>query len=157
MFRFLFTFFILICCFFFLASFLFHSPSFFILVHVFIFFLQQDFYYGFEQELTRFDNDKINITLIARLIEESTEGMRVVFTENHDMASNQNKGRIPKIVDPSGSSLNPSYWAAKKSMMVRGKNDLLCFHPSKGNIRSCFDKRNSNAVSRARISFVFFV
>lgn len=33
------------------------------------------------------------------------------------MSSNQNKGRIPKVVDPNGSAHNASYWAAKKAMM----------------------------------------
>ncbi len=83
------------------------------------------FYYTFESLLTYSDNNSINVSLISNLIESSIEGPRVLFTENHDMASNQNKGRIPKIVDPNGSGENPSYWAAKKAMM--GISGLILF------------------------------
>jgi hypothetical protein len=34
---------------------------------------------------------------------------RVMFTENHDMASNQNHGRIPAMVNPGGSPYKPNY------------------------------------------------
>jgi hypothetical protein len=44
--------------------------------------------------------------LIAVLIVLTT---RVLFTENHDMASNQNKGRIPSQVNPGGSPYVPNY------------------------------------------------
>ncbi len=77
----------------------------------------QDFFYGFFAQLTRPTNAHVNATLIAALMESSTEGTRVAFTENHDQASNQNRGRVPKVVDPSGSGHNPSLWAAKKAMM----------------------------------------
>lgn len=34
---------------------------------------------------------------------------RVMFTENHDMASNQNHGRIPEIINPGGNPYKPTY------------------------------------------------
>lgn len=54
---------------------------------------------------------------VAALLTSSTEGNRVLFTENHDQASNQNGGRIPAQVDPGGNPNTPSYWAVKKAMM----------------------------------------
>eukprot|EP01090_Pellita_catalonica_P010327 TRINITY_DN2177_c0_g1_i2.p1 TRINITY_DN2177_c0_g1~~TRINITY_DN2177_c0_g1_i2.p1 ORF type:complete len:201 (+),score=23.10 TRINITY_DN2177_c0_g1_i2:699-1301(+) len=36
------------------------------------------------------------------------------------MASNQNKGRIPEIVNPGGNPKTPNYWASKKAMMGIG-------------------------------------
>ena len=75
------------------------------------------FYYAFFAQLTRPTNEHINASLVAALLQRSSEGPRVLFTENHDMASNQNKGRVPAVVDPGGSAHQPSYWAAKKAMM----------------------------------------
>jgi 1,4-alpha-glucan branching enzyme len=77
----------------------------------------QGFFYGFFGQLTRPTNEHLNATLVAALLQSSIEGNRVLFTENHDMASNQNKGRVPAVVDPGGSAHKPSYWAAKKAMM----------------------------------------
>ena len=78
----------------------------------------QDFYYGFVlNQLIVADNSAINASAIASLVAFSTEGERVVFTENHDTASSQNLGRIPAVVDPGGNAHQPSYWAAKKAMM----------------------------------------
>jgi len=53
-------------------------------------------------------------------INDNEDPNRVMYTENHDKASNQQNGRIPKIVDSSGSPSNPSYWALKKSLMGIG-------------------------------------
>lgn len=102
----------------------------------------KDFYYPFFAQLTMANNGAVDMSTVANLATTSTEGSRVLFTEvcacasllahtrallmvpcaaqNHDMASNQNNGRIPNIVDPNGNPLKPSYWAQKKSMLGMG-------------------------------------
>ncbi len=77
----------------------------------------QGFFYAFMDELLQGNNAAVNMTNVARVLAGSIEGARVLFTENHDTASNQNQGRIPAIVDPNGDPAHPSYWAAKKAMM----------------------------------------
>lgn len=67
------------------------------------------------------DNSQVNMNKAASVF-LNTNGAggdphRVMFTENHDMASNQNHGRIPAIINPGGSPYIPNYWAQKKSMM----------------------------------------
>jgi len=82
------------------------------------------FYYSFQPQLTLADNDDVNMNEIANLISnfngDGGDNNRVLFTENHDMASNQNKGRIPAQVNPGGSPYTPNYWAQKKSMLGIG-------------------------------------
>lgn len=78
------------------------------------------FFYAFFTDLTQSDNSDVNMQQVATLASSSTEGRRVLFTENHDMASNQNHGRIPNIVDPGGNPAKPTYWAVKKAMMGMG-------------------------------------
>lgn len=78
------------------------------------------FFYSFFTQLTESDNGNVDMSTVATLASSSTEGRRVLFTENHDMASNQNHGRIPNIVDPNGNPSDPSYWAIKKSMLGIG-------------------------------------
>ena len=77
----------------------------------------KDWAYGFIQALTSSDNASVNASAIASLLSSSTEGRRMLFTENHDVSSTQNKGRIPAQIDSGGSPYNPSYWACKKSML----------------------------------------
>lgn len=79
-----------------------------------------DFFYSFFTQLTEANNGDVDMSTVANLASTSTEGTRVLFTENHDMASNQNHGRIPNIVNPGGNPSNPSYWAMKKSMLGMG-------------------------------------
>jgi len=68
------------------------------------------------------NNDNLDGNAISKMI-TATDGEdphRVMYTENHDKASNQQNGRIPAIVDPSGTPSNPSYWAFKKAFMGIG-------------------------------------
>eukprot|EP01091_Cochliopodium_minus_P011834 TRINITY_DN3458_c0_g1_i1.p1 TRINITY_DN3458_c0_g1~~TRINITY_DN3458_c0_g1_i1.p1 ORF type:complete len:658 (-),score=155.48 TRINITY_DN3458_c0_g1_i1:71-2044(-) len=79
------------------------------------------FFYNFFAQLTQADNSNINAGDISNLITDENDlggdPRRVLFTENHDMASNQNKGRIPNVIDPGGNAYKPAYWAQKKSML----------------------------------------
>jgi len=79
------------------------------------------FFYAFFAQLTESDNSNVDMTTMANIItDESDVGgdpRRIMFTENHDQASNQNHGRIPNVIDPNGSPLAPTWWACKKAML----------------------------------------
>ena len=78
------------------------------------------FFYSFFTQLTEANNQDVDMNTVATLASSSTEGTRVLFTENHDMASQQNHGRIPNIVNPGGNPAKPTYWALKKSLLGMG-------------------------------------
>lgn len=68
----------------------------------------------------RGDNDDIDMSKIA-LAYTGLPGFSprefVLFSENHDISSNQHAGRIPHIVDPDGTN---TYWGKKKAMLLLG-------------------------------------
>jgi 1,4-alpha-glucan branching enzyme len=77
-------------------------------------------YFSFEPQLVMVDNADINVAAVAGLLanaDGAEDPHRVVYTENHDKASNQQTGRIPAKVDPGGSAADASYWALKKAAM----------------------------------------
>eukprot|EP01126_Amoeba_proteus_P014208 TRINITY_DN1616_c0_g1_i7.p1 TRINITY_DN1616_c0_g1~~TRINITY_DN1616_c0_g1_i7.p1 ORF type:complete len:447 (-),score=87.16 TRINITY_DN1616_c0_g1_i7:54-1394(-) len=83
------------------------------------------FYYAFTiSGLLQSDNGHVDANEMGLAISNTNnvggDLRRLMFTENHDVASNQNRGRIPSIVNPGGSPYQPSYWAAKKAMLGIG-------------------------------------
>jgi len=83
---------------------------------------EETFYYTAEPGLVLADNSQLDGNGYAKMIllQDSEDPHRVMYTENHDKSSNQQFGRIPGIVDSSGSASNPSYWANKKALMGIG-------------------------------------
>ena len=79
------------------------------------------FFYPYFTQLTQGSNSNIDMGEVANLITDTNDAggdpRRTMFTENHDMASNQNKGRIPGVVNPGGNPYSPSYYAQKKAML----------------------------------------
>lgn len=49
----------------------------------------QGFFYAFFTQLTMEDNSNVDMGQVAQLASSSSEGTRVLFTENHDMVSDQ--------------------------------------------------------------------
>jgi 1,4-alpha-glucan branching enzyme len=83
---------------------------------------EETWYYTLEPGLVLANNGQLDANSISKMIglQDNEDPNRVMYTENHDKASNQQQGRIPKVVDPSGSPTNPSFWALKKSLMGIG-------------------------------------
>jgi len=79
------------------------------------------FYYGLVPEILKSDNGQVDMGKVSLVFSNTNNDggdiNRLMFTECHDQASNQNKGRIPSIIDPGGSGSKPSYWAQKKAML----------------------------------------
>ena len=69
-------------------------------------------------ELTKTDADHVNMAMVAQAY-QGLPGLLpqgyVVFTENHDTASNQHNGRLPFQADPG--AVNLTYVAAKKALL----------------------------------------
>lgn len=98
------------------------------------------FYYGFVTELIKsgkliclgylltilLDNSQIDMGHVSLVYSNRNDDggdiNRLMFTECHDMASNQNKGRIPSIVDPGGNGYKPSYckWSLILPLFILG-------------------------------------
>ncbi len=78
------------------------------------------FYYSYvPNELVIPDNSNAEMAAVAQILvnQDGEDPHRILYTENHDKASNQQAGRIPMIVNPGGSASSPTYWAVKKALM----------------------------------------
>ena len=53
----------------------------------------QGFFYAFFTQLTMEDNSNVDMGQVAQLASSSSEGTRVLFTENHDMVSGGSEGQ----------------------------------------------------------------
>ena len=70
---------------------------------------------------TRLQRYPLNVNILMNHCASMTADKFVIFTENHDVSSNQNRGRVPFMVDPTRSD---TFLAQKKAMLGIGM--LLC-------------------------------
>jgi 1,4-alpha-glucan branching enzyme len=79
----------------------------------------EEYYYTLEPAITLANNIQINLGQISSMLldTDGEDPHRLMYTENHDKASNQQYGRIPAIVNPGGNAYSPTYWANKKAFM----------------------------------------
>lgn len=83
------------------------------------------FHFPAVDEITQADDSQIAVATVASACVAGSALLdpqhTIIFTENHDVSSNQHAGRIPQRVDPSNSTVAGSlYWAEKKSLLLLG-------------------------------------
>eukprot|EP00041_Stephanoeca_diplocostata_P012038 m.200286 g.200286 ORF g.200286 m.200286 type:complete len:643 (-) comp18783_c0_seq1:159-2087(-) len=85
-------------------------------------------HYATLNEITKGDNTQIDVSKLMSACATPPGGVNmphsggpglVLFSENHDTASNQNSGRVPNMVDDGGGA-DGMYWAQKKAMLAMG-------------------------------------
>jgi 1,4-alpha-glucan branching enzyme len=82
----------------------------------------EPYYYTLEPALVLSNNINVNLGSLASML-TATDGEdphRLMYTENHDKASNQQNGRIPALVNPGGNPYSPTVWAFRKAYMGIG-------------------------------------
>jgi len=71
-----------------------------------------NFFYDIQSEIVKSDSSQVDVNKVAKACSFANNGdpNQVAFTENHDKASNQNGGRIPK-------QAGTGWWASKRAML----------------------------------------
>lgn len=80
------------------------------------------FFYGAVEELVKGSSSSIDMQKVANLcvFDDGSDPNSVIFTENHDQASNQNPGRIPNRLQPGGHDGSASPATIKRTMLGMG-------------------------------------
>eukprot|EP01013_Petalomonas_cantuscygni_P030683 TRINITY_DN56715_c0_g1_i1.p1 TRINITY_DN56715_c0_g1~~TRINITY_DN56715_c0_g1_i1.p1 ORF type:complete len:602 (+),score=133.16 TRINITY_DN56715_c0_g1_i1:67-1872(+) len=76
-------------------------------------------YYEVLPQLTNPSNADIDMNAVAQACacSKGEDPRNVFFLENHDVASSQQRGRIPNLIQPGGATGQANYWAQKKSLL----------------------------------------